>query len=204
MASQNSPTWLLGVRYFTSSSISWLSSIIFAIAFSQAIVSTSISMVFADGALLAYSITLPLFSQFYLTLDDVLRTLSPNVYGALANPTPFLFSLLLHHGWFTNMLFWAHCEIYDTTDGICPLKTGHQVMSTLKVAFGWIITVVCFAHAVVIAMETLNVNKTAQPAGKARLLTEADVDGGKVQEGHGNMDDAMFYQDPVVPEEKCV
>jgi hypothetical protein len=79
-------------------------------------------MVFADGALLAYSITLPLFSQFYLTFHDVLRTLSPDVHDTLANPIPLLFSLLMSYGWFINMLFWTHCEIYDTNDGMCPAQ----------------------------------------------------------------------------------
>jgi hypothetical protein len=36
------------------------------------------------------------------------------------------------------------------------------MMSTLKVAFGWMITVVYFAHTVVTAMEILNINKTAR------------------------------------------
>lgn len=161
-------------------------------------------MVFADGALLAYSITLPLFSQFYLTFHDVLRTLSPDVHGTLANPIPLILCLLMSYGWFINLLFWTYCEIYDTNDEICPLRTGHQVMSTSKVVFGWMITIVCFTHTIFTGMEILNINKTVQPAGKARLLIKADVGGGKVQEWYGNMDAAMFYQDPVVPEEKCV
>jgi hypothetical protein len=81
------------------------------------------------------------------------------------------------------------------------------MMSALKVAFGWMITVIYFAYSVVTAMEILNIKKTAQLAGKARLLTKADVEGDKVQEmaeDDGNIDDAMFHQDPVVPEEKCV
>jgi hypothetical protein len=164
-------------------------------------------MVFADKALLAYSVTLPLFSQFYLTFHDVLCTLSPDVYGAIANPILLLFSILMSHGWFINTVFWTHCEIYEANGKVCPLRTRHQVMSTLKVAFGWTITIVCFARVVITAMEILNINKTAQLAGKARLLTTADVDGGKVQEmaeEDGNIDDAMFHQVPVVPEEKCV
>ena len=58
---------------------------------SQAIMSASISMVFADGALLAYSVTLPLVSQLYLTFHNVLPTLSPDVHGKVANPIPLLF-----------------------------------------------------------------------------------------------------------------
>ena len=79
-------------------------------------------------------------------------------------------------------------------------------MNTWKVAFGWMITVVYFAYTIVTAMEILNI-KRAQLAGKAKLLTEADIGSGKVQEmteDDGNVDDAMFHQDPVVPEEKCV
>jgi hypothetical protein len=125
------------------------------------------------------SVTLPLLSQFYLTFHDVLRTLSPDVHGTFANPIPLLFSLFMSHGWLINTVFWTYCEIYDTNGRMCPLRTGHQVMSTLKVAFGWMITVVCFAHTVATAMEILNINKTAQLAGKARLLTKADIDGGK-------------------------
>lgn len=57
------------------------------------------------------------------------------------------------------------------------------------------ITVVYFTHTVVTAMEILNIDKTAL-VGKARLLTKADVDGGKVQEmaeDGANVDDAMFH-----------
>ena len=70
-----------------------------------------------------------------------------------------------------------------------------------------LVTVVYFAYIVITAMEILSVNKRVQLASKARLLTEADVDGGKVQEmaeDDGNVDDAVFHRDPVVPEEKCV
>jgi hypothetical protein len=199
MALQNSLIWPLGVRCFAFSAISWLSSITLTIAFSQAIlsvliseaasasisqaiISASISMVFADKALLAYSVTLPLFSQFYLTFHDVLRTLSPDVCGTIANPILLLFSILMSHGWFINTVFWTHCEIYKANGKVCPLRTRHQVMSALKVAFSWMITAVCIAHTVVTAMKILKINKTAQLAGKARLLTIADVDGGKVQE----------------------
>lgn len=110
------------------------------------------------------------------------------------------------YGWFINAGFWTHCEIYKTNGKICPLRTRCQVMSTWKVAFSWMITVVYFAYTVVTAMEILNIKKRAQLASKARLLTEADIGGGKVQEmvEDGNLGDAMFYQDPVVPEEKCV
>jgi hypothetical protein len=48
-------------------------------------------MVFADGALLAYSVTLPLVSQLYLTFHNVLRMLSPDVHGKVAKPIPLLF-----------------------------------------------------------------------------------------------------------------
>jgi len=221
MASQNSLTWLPGVRCFTFPAISWLSSIILAIAFSQAvlsvliseaasasvsqtIVNASISMTFVNGALLAYSVTLPLFSQLYLTIHYVLRTLSPDVLGVFTNPIRLLFPILMSHGWLINTVFWTHCEIYKTNGKICPLRTRCQMMSAFKVAFGWMITVICFAYTVVTAMEILHINKTAQLAGKARLLTEADVDGGKVREmaeDDGNVDDAV---DPVVPEEKRV
>jgi hypothetical protein len=83
----------------------------------------------------------------------------------------------------------------------------HQVMSTSKVAIGWAITVVCFVHAVVTAMEVLNINRTAQLAGKARLLTKTEVNDSGAQEmaeDDSDVDDAMFHQDPVVPEGKCV
>jgi hypothetical protein len=130
----------------------------------------------------AYSIIPPLFSQLYLTFHNVLRTLSPDVHGTLANPIPLLLCLLMSYGWLMNMLFWTCCEIYDTNDEICPLGAGHQVMSTSKVAFGWMIMIVCFTHTILIGMEILNINKTVQAAGKARLLTKADVGGGKVQE----------------------
>src|SRR4051794_33582630 len=72
------------------------------------------------------------------------------------------FSILMSQGWFTNTGFWTYCEIYDTNDKVCPIRTRHQVMSTSKVAIGWAITVVCFVHVVVTAMEVLNINKTAQ------------------------------------------
>src|SRR5271156_2990912 len=80
---------------------------------SQPIVSASISMVFADGALLAYSVTLPLFSQSYLTFYDARRTLSPDVYGKVANPIPLLFSILMSYGWLINLAFWTRCEISE-------------------------------------------------------------------------------------------
>jgi hypothetical protein len=224
MASQNSLTWLLGVRCFTFSAISWLSSLILAVAFSQAtlsvliseaastsisqaVMSASISIAFVDGTLLAYSVILPLFSQFHLTLHDVVHTLFPDVHGKVANPIPLLFSIFMSFGWFINTVFWTHCEIYRPNGKVCPLRTRHQVMSTVKVAFGWMITIIYFAHTVFTAMGILNINGTAQLAGKARLLTKADVDGDKVQEmaeDGGDLDDVMFYQDPVVPEEKCV
>jgi hypothetical protein len=164
-------------------------------------------MTFVNGALLAYSVTLPLFSQFYLTFHDVLRTLSPDIPGIFANSIRLRFSVLMSYGWFINMVFWTHCEISKTTGKICPLRTRYQMMSALKVAFGWMVTVIYFAYSVVTAMEILNIKKTAQLAGKARLLTKADVEGDKVQEmaeDNGNIDDAMCHQDPVVPEVKCV
>lgn len=173
---------------------------------SQAIVNASISMAFVDAALLAYSVTLPLCSQLYLTFHDVLRTLSPDVPGIFANSISLIFSVLMSHGWLINTAFWTHCEIRKTNGKMCPLRTRRQVMSTLKVAFSWMITFVYIAYAVVTAMKILNINKRAQLAGKARLLTEA-VGGGKVQEmaeDDDSVDDAMFHQDLVVSEEKCV
>src|SRR5436305_6601318 len=127
MASQNSLAWLPGVRCFTLSAISWLSSIILAIAISQAvlsvviseaasvsvsqaIVNASISITFVDGALLAYSVTLPLFSQLYLTFHDVLRTLPPDVLGIFANSIRLRISVLMGYGWSINMVFWTYCE----------------------------------------------------------------------------------------------
>src|SRR5207248_2479639 len=176
-----------------------------SVSVSQAIVNASISITFVDGALLAYSVTLPLFSQLYHTFHDVLRTLSPDVLGIFANSIRLRISVLMGYGWFINMVFWTYCEISKTNGKICPLRTRCQMMSALKVAFGWMITVIYFAYSVVTAMEILNIKKTAQLAVKARLLTKADVEGGKVQEmaeDDGNIDDAMFHQDPVVPEEK--
>jgi hypothetical protein len=197
MASQNLPTWFLCVRCLTFSAISWLSSIIPIIAFAQAILSVStseaastsisqpvasasISMVFADRPLLADSITLPLFSLLYLTFYDVQRTLSPNVYGTIANPIPLLFSILMSYGWLINVAFWTHCEIYKAGGKVCPPRIRLQEMSTAKVFCGWMITVVFFIHTVVTAMEILDINRTAQLAGKARLC------GKEVAEGDDN------------------
>ena len=126
-------------------------------------------MVFADGALLAYSVTLPLFSQSYLTFYDARRTLSPDVYGKVANPIPLLFSILMSYGWLINAAFWTHCEIHEVGGKVCPPGIRRQEMSTTKVFCGWMITVVFFIHTVVTAMEILDINRTAQLAGKARL-----------------------------------
>jgi hypothetical protein len=131
--------------------------------------------------------------------------LSPDIPGIFANSIRLRFSVLMSYGWLINMAFWTYCEISKTNGKICPLKTRCQTMSALKVAFGWMITVIYFAYSVVTAMEILNIKKTAQLAGKARL-TEADVDGGvqEMAEDDGNVDGAVFHRDLVVPEEKCV
>jgi hypothetical protein len=195
MGSQNSPTGLL-VRYFTFFAILWLSSIILTIAFSQAILSVltseatsasispavvraSISIVFADGALLAYSVILPLFSLIYLTIC-ILRTSSPDIHGTIANPIVLLFSILMSYGWLINTGFWTLCEIYEADGKVCPIKTRRLVMSTPKVVLSCFNTVAFFTHTVVTAMEILNINKTAQQARKARLC--GNVQCGNVQE----------------------
>ena len=53
-------------------------------------------------ALLIFSVTLPLFSQLYLTFHDALRTLPPNVPSIFANSIRLLFSVLMSHGWFKH------------------------------------------------------------------------------------------------------
>jgi hypothetical protein len=175
MGSQNSPTWLLWVRLSTFVTIQLLSPIILAIASSQAIESASISVVSADGALLAYSVIVPLFSLFYLIFYHILRTLSPDVHNTIANSTLLLFSILMIYGWLINTMIWTHCEIKDgaeiykdgAEDKVCPLRTRR--MSTFKVVFGWAVMAVFLTHTVVTAKEILNNNKAAQQADKAKL-----------------------------------
>jgi hypothetical protein len=80
-------------------------------------------------------------------------------------------------GWFTNTVFWTYCEIYDTNDKVCPIRTRHQVTSTSKVAVGWAITVVCFVHAVVTRER---VHRLSGGRGRAarRVVAGASIEAG--------------------------
>jgi hypothetical protein len=161
MGSQNSPTGLLRVCCLTFSAIILLSSTILAIAFSQ-VNSASISLV-------AYNVIVPPLSIIYLIYYYIQRTLYPDVHGKIANPIPLLFSILMSYSWLINAVFWTYCEIYKADGNVCPLGTRLQVMSIFKVVLSWMIVVVFFTHAVVTAMEILNINKAAQQVGKLRL-----------------------------------
>jgi hypothetical protein len=63
-------------RCIIFSIISLLCPLVPTVAFSHALISTSILMVFVDRTLLPYSIILPLGSQVYLSLEHVLRSVA--------------------------------------------------------------------------------------------------------------------------------
>ena len=47
------------------------------------------------------------------------------------------FSILMSQGWFTNTVFWTYCEIYDTNDKVCPIRTRHQGRRALSPTRPW-------------------------------------------------------------------